>query len=340
MLAVFLSVLKIIGISILVILLVAVFLLVLVLFVPVRYRIDGTVPKTMLDDGFDKNDTDLKIKFHWLLHILSGRYEYPADDAFTVRIFGIKVYPRKEKADKDSEEKNEKKSHKKSREEKAEDNGRDDIIREDMESGFEEVSAKDRSEAEAIHEEPAEKPADQVKESEEPSEFEILESDDEEDFVTLWDAVDAIISFVLKVIKTPQNVFSKIKYTISRVCGKINMIRSTLESDTFARAYDLVKAKLYRILRMISPDKSDVKLMLGVGDPAIEGDIMALYGIMYPVLYDKVSFMPDFEQKVVQADVHIKGHITAFTVLYCVCVCYFNKDVKKIIGRFKKISAM
>ena len=88
---------------------------------------------------------------------------------------------------------------------------------------------------------------------------------------------------------------------------------------------------------MILPDKCDISLLLGTGDPAQTAEIMGAYGALYPYLYKKVRFEPDFERKVVMTDAHIKGHITLFTIVYSAAVCYFNKDVKKTIKRFKKI---
>ena len=132
-------------------------------------------------------------------------------------------------------------------------------------------------------------------------------------------------------------MLGKIQYTTSRVCGKIGMIKTTLENDIFKRAFELVKGKLIKLIKMILPDKSKVDLMLGLGDPADTAQAMAAYGALYPVLFKSVTFRPDFDRKVIYADAHFKGHITLFTVLYCVCVCYFNKDVKKVIKRFKKI---
>ena len=88
---------------------------------------------------------------------------------------------------------------------------------------------------------------------------------------------------------------------------------------------------------MILPDKTDIDLLLGLEDPAITAQLMGLYGTLYPALYKKVRFRPDFENKVVKADVHLKGHVTIFTIVWAAAVCFFNKDVRKVIRRFKKI---
>ncbi|RKM57024.1 hypothetical protein D6853_03120 [Butyrivibrio sp. X503] len=320
MLAVVLSVLKIVGITILVILAVALLLVLLVLFVPIRYKIDGNVPQMRFGDDFDSERIEFAIKFHWLLHILSGRYIHHKDDTFVVKIFGFTIYPRKEKPGK-----------KKKRERK-----KDSETKIESTSDVSEAKIDDKDDLSfEIKEKKKKRDTDQSKND--TGVTEISDTDDEDEEKSIVDVVEDVISFVVKLIKTPQNVFRKIKYTISRVCGKINMIKSTLESEIFKRAYSLVKGKLLRLLKMIMPDKSSSRLCLGVGDPAREAEIMAAYGMMYSFLVNKLVFVPDFNEKIIEADIHLKGHITLFTVLYCVCVCYFNKDVKKVIARFKKI---
>lgn len=88
---------------------------------------------------------------------------------------------------------------------------------------------------------------------------------------------------------------------------------------------------------MMLPDKSDTYICLGTGDPAQTAEIVGAYSIVYPVLYKKVRYEPDFEEKVIELDTHLKGHITIFVLVYSAAVCFFNKDVKKVIRRFKKI---
>ena len=91
-----LTVLKIIGISLLVILAVVLLLLLLVLFVPIFYRSDVSVPETELDNGFDIEKVYAKISFSWLLFVIRGGLEFPKNKEFTLRVFGIKILPKKE----------------------------------------------------------------------------------------------------------------------------------------------------------------------------------------------------------------------------------------------------
>ena len=313
-----LTVLKIIGIVLLVILAVILLILLLVLFAPIFYRIDANVPETELDNGFDMEKVYARISFSWLLFVIRGGLEFPKNKEFTLRVFGIKVLPKKEKPEKEKPKK----------ENKGEDKDEDKGEIEEKTEKKEENKVDEKSETEETSSESSDVTSE--------PETDIPESDVAEprSFLdVLWNIIDKIDN----ILKTPLNVFEKIQYTISRVCDKIDMIKSTLENDIFKRAFELVKKKLIRIIKTILPDKCDVSIMFGSGDPAQTAEIMAGYGALYPILYNKIRFQPDFERKVVMADAHIKGHITVFTIVYSAAVCYFNKDVKKTIRRFKKI---
>lgn len=329
MLAGILSVLKIIGIILLIILAVVLVLLLLVLFVPVMYRVDATVPETELDNGFDAEKINASAKFSWLLFVIRGGIEYPKDMAFTLKVFGIKILPKKEKADENSKkdegikpEASDAKAEEAIDDKKEEASPKSDNDK--TKAPGEEAVTSQNSQTDGQVDEQADTNADDS-------------SDDADDSKSFLDVLWKIFDTIDNILKTPLNVLEKIQCTISRVCDKIDMIKSTLENDIFKRAFELVKKKLIRIIKMILPDKCDAKILFGSGDPATTAEIMGVYGALYPVLYDKVEYTPDFEKKVVKADVHLKGHITLFTLVYSAAVCFFNKDVKKTIRRFKKI---
>ncbi|MBO4911678.1 MAG: hypothetical protein J5504_03055 [Butyrivibrio sp.] len=327
-----LSVLKVVGIVLLILLLIAILLVLLVLFVPIRYRIKGNYPKSIFKEGegFDKDKAFLSIKFSWLLHVLSGKFLYPKRPEFVIRVFGIKIFPRKEKPVKEKPVKEKTKKKNKDDDTNTDEVNDGKVIFKD---GFVNKKENFNDEKTSLSEH-IENNITEFKQQDNEITEENFEDDDKESF---FDKLKKVAKTALELLKKPKHVFEKNRYTISRVCDKIRMIKNTLENDIFKRAYSLVKGKLIRLLKMILPDKSRIELYLGMGDPATEAELMSVYGILYPVLYDKLKFTPDFENRALGADLDLKGHITVFTVIYCVAVCYFNKDVKKVINRFKKI---
>ncbi len=310
------SVLKIIGIVLLVILAVILILLLLVLFVPIFYRLDAHVPETDPHEDFDVQKVDVSVRFSWLLFVIRGGISFPKDKEFTLRVFGIKILPKKEKAGASKEEDTitERKQEKEVKEEKSEntsDNKENTIGKEQSGDG---ESVNDTSGDTQAQED---------------------DTDDKSFLDVIWNIIDTIQN----ILETPLNVFEKIQYTISRVYGKIDMIKSTLENDIFKRAFELVRKKLLRLIRMILPDRCKIDAVFGTGDPALTAEVYGGYAIIRAFLSRKIKIncTPDFDRCVVYTDTHMRGHITLFTALYITARCYFDKDIKKTIKRFKKI---
>lgn len=89
MIEIILLILKIIGITALSLLGFVLLLIILVLFVPIRYKIEST------------NEVDGQIEARgvvsFLLHMIHIRIDYKKNLIYYVKIFGVKIYPRKER---------------------------------------------------------------------------------------------------------------------------------------------------------------------------------------------------------------------------------------------------
>ena len=76
--------------------------------------------------------------------------------------------------------------------------------------------------------------------------------------------------------------------------------------------------------------------MIGTGDPASTGQVIAIYGILYPLLGNHIDIIPDFEQQIVEGDLLIKGKITLFRLVKTAWIVYFNKDLRRLIKLLKR----
>lgn len=305
--ALFLSILKIIGIVLLVILGVIILLLLLILFVPVRYRVDASISETDLEKDKDKLKDNIsgKASFSWLLHFISGGISYPEDTEFKVKVLCFTVFPPKnKKSDADSENEYDIES--------SDDYKSEDKVTE-KENGFDE---QPKEEADFVEDEEDE-----------------FENDDK----GFFNFIKKIFDMIIRIMKVPQDVFSKIQYTTSRICDKIDMVKNTLSNDIFKRAFEVSKKQLIKVLKMILPRRFRADFLLGMEDPTVTADVLAGYGMLYPILVNKVYLVPDFDRQILKGDLHIRGRIRIFTLLHAAAILYFNKDVKKTVRRFQKI---
>ena len=76
-----------------------------------------------------------------------------------------------------------------------------------------------------------------------------------------------------------------------------------------------------------------------MGDPAATGQVLAVYGILYPLVGDHVRVMGEFEQKRIEGTLFIKGRMTLFRFVKTACRIYFNRDIRKLIKLLKKEDA-
>ncbi|MBQ0026983.1 MAG: hypothetical protein KBS96_00115 [Lachnospiraceae bacterium] len=111
--ALFLTILKIIGLSILGILLFILAILLLLLFVPVRYKIKA---------AYDEENASFDARVSYLLHFVSVRFLYKGDFKMTVRILGIPIKLKKKAKTEDKEDSDNKEDNK----EDSDGSGKDD----------------------------------------------------------------------------------------------------------------------------------------------------------------------------------------------------------------------
>ncbi len=87
-LAILLTILKVTGIVLLCIIGLVLFVLLIVLFVPIRYKADGF---------YKDSDYNVKAKASWLLHVVTVSFDLKASKEPVIKVFGIKLKGKKKK---------------------------------------------------------------------------------------------------------------------------------------------------------------------------------------------------------------------------------------------------
>lgn len=310
MLSMLLTTLKILGTVILVLLGIILILLLAILFIPVRYRINVHRRKE------EEAVVVAKIKASWLLHMLNAAFSYPEAAFIQVRIFCFTVFrtgretkktktPQKKVSSKNN---NAEASDRKISTENAEGNRKEPAGKTDHETV--EKTAESREET-AKESETREKQQEKLQ---------LLQF-----FHKLW--------MLLK----------NIKYTIAKICDKIKHIVQNIQyymdiirSDTFKNTWSVCSLQVFSLLKSIRPRKVAGSLLIGTGDPASTGQILAAYGILYPLLGNHINIVPDFEQQIIEGELFIKGKITICRVLKTALIVYINKDLRRLIKLFKR----
>ena len=312
MLHILLLVLKIIGIIIAVILGILVLLILIILLVPVRYQGETAA------DGTWKG-ISAKIKVHWFFHLIAFSAEYK-DEAFFCR---LRIAWKKMGTD--SEDGQEPVAGEKTEirqepavEEQAE-------YKEKEEVSADEAGTEDRLEKEEKTDTKTEENVERLLQKPEKNEKEsqIPPADEETPFL------------FEKIAGRLRAFFQKIKYTFQRLCGKIKTlsekkekVKGFLTDEVHRRAFQKTKTELSRLMRRIRPKKLKGTVHYGFEDPYHTGQVLAALGVAYPWLGEAVSVYPDFEKRILQGDLYVKGTVRALYVVLLIWKLVWCKDVR------------
>ena len=134
------------------------------------------------------------------------------------------------------------------------------------------------------------------------------------------------------IISKLQGIYDKIK----KVFANTGYYVGILQSDEFKSAFAKAGKQIVRLVRAVAPRKWSVNGTVGAGDPEKTGKIMGITGMAYPLVLNHVNIRPEFMNYQMDIKAAAKGRIMIFTVVAVAMTIYFDKDIKKIIGMFKK----
>lgn len=347
MLHILLLILKIIGIVLLVILGVLLLGIACALFVPVRYRIEAVRQE---DEG--EPPVTVRVKVTWLLHLFNLLVRFDGELFVRARISIVTILriPKKEKHRKKAEtEKNDKKNsiqEKRQNTEKPIDGETDETDGQPLESAVEMPRTEDDADPSREDRERESEVTQTLPEEEREGSADAEEEDDgtePQEKPGLWEKLCAIPEILQSLFEKIRRLFENIEYTINRFCDKIRSVSDTIEyyrevveGEPFKRSFALCKDELTTIIKHLRPRKFKASLIVGMDDPASTGEILAVCGMLYPIIGGHVDVRGDFEKKRLEGQILIVGKLCMFTFLRAAVRIYFNKDIRKLYRLLKR----
>lgn len=330
MLHIILVFLKIIGILLGALLGLILLAVVLILCVPVQYRV-----------SFCKNNARLggSANVSWLFHIINVKMRYDKEKGMEkdVCLFGISMLKRLEK----------RKNKRAEAAAKAEKHTNTEEAKQPRpkEQPAEQVNAQRADETVRTATQKSEYDAKSEPKRTEPplrAAQDITSTHD-----TLWEraerfilsAVHAAGRAVRRILLIPHRILravSNFRLTVRTICGKIRQWRSFLNSPELRAALRVILKNGRKLLRHVLPKQIRGSVHFGFDDPALTGQLLAAISLVYPVLPRKLMVIPDFEGQVLEADVSARGRIYGIVLLKLAVQTYFQSRVKEIIKQYKE----
>lgn len=239
----------------------------------------------------------VQLKVTWLLHLVRVSFIYPEEAFLKVKILFFQILPAKEKKKKASNKK--------------EADGK--------------KPKTDKKEVGSVV-------SDTASDQKISDEGNAADEDGGDDRRTLSDFVRKLFFAIRNIKYTIRKIYDKINHIIHNIRYYIKI----LQTESFKRAFVLCREQLLRLMKIVLPRKVSGTFTIGMEDPAATGQILSIYGILYPLIGDSITVIPDFEKPVMEGSFRFKGKITAFTLIRIAAKIYFDKDLKRVICLFKK----
>lgn len=327
MLHILLTILKIIGIILLIIIGLVLLICACILFVPVRYNARITY----------KDKLVVKVQITYLLHAISAKYWREGPDGKTeLRIFGFKTHfldKEKKKKDKKYEEDT------KMFEEMSEKMNASGM------SGADNHAADSKSQTSHIKEYSSagiEKAKSGITENGRTASYTEKKGLEDDSLQEPYEKEDnsGKLSGLRKIKAKFQEIISKIKYRFKKICGTIRKVyknikdlKEFISDERTKKALSFVKEEAVKLIKHIKPKKVRGYLNFGFNDPSHTGKMLGLIYMFSRGTKKDFQINPDFENKFFETDVQIKGRIQIYFLLIIAYRFYKNKNFREVIER-------
>ncbi|MGN0329528.1 MAG: hypothetical protein ACI4D4_11195 [Lachnospira sp.] len=315
MIHIILMILKIIGIVLLGIIATAVLLILAVLFIPVRYKIKAEYYNSVISE----------IKVSWFLSLLRLNVNYNKELNVRAKALFFTLYT-------NSEEKRKKNNRNSKKEKQLTDVEKDDVWgyggQDSSESGKSvELSKKDADET-------LKKDNSLRGENVSNMDNSFTTQDEKIEKVSFVDKIkdilNKIVSKIKSLVETVINAVKKVDGARKNLENKINEIKSVVSDPANKEMVRFLWEQIKLFFKKLKPTKYNIYLHFGDEDPEKTAKVLMYLSVAYGFMGVDMDIVPEFDKKVMEGNIFMKGRITVFSILLIALRVYRNKQFRKL----------
>ena len=161
--------------------------------------------------------------------------------------------------------------------------------------------------------------------------------------IKIKEILNKIISILVKIKKaffTIKTKLQELPELLRNLNKKRQAILTFIRDEKNKEAFRYSKGKLFQLLCHVLPGKVTLKLHYGFSDPAVTGILTGMISMFYPESAEKLELMPDFEKRVLEGEVAVKGRVRLIKVCWILLSIYFHKECNRVIKMIIKRKKM
>lgn len=312
MLGILLTILKIIGIILLVLIGLILLAAAVILLVPIRYHGEGAREEKILSGN---------VKLTWLLHMISASASLSEDGTkIRVCLFGKTIYPKTKKPPKKSKAKKMPKQEATKKSEKSE---------------------KPKQQSDTVSKEVATIYEPQKPNPELPKKMDEPESEKKQQSQKEKSArpdVKSKFEAIKQKLLAVKEKFIDSKAGIQKIKNKIDYWKNLLTSDPMKEAMEFLWKKTKGLLHHILPRRMTGRIHFGFEDPSKTGKTLAYFSMLYPFTKENLVIEPEFETEelILEGDIAFRGRIRLGYLVYVALSVVLNKNIRRQYKRLRQ----
>lgn len=323
MVHILLLILKIIGIILLSILMLAL----IILLYPITYI--GKISSQL-----ENKEIQAKVRFGWLFYLIyAGLWLEDGEIKYSLRVLGIPIISWKKK---DRKKTNSSKKENINKNETDTDT-EDEFIKNSTFNNRDETSEVKHTETDIEAEKKASK-ADTAKKQTFCEKYKKTKKNLKQKIDNICENVKNKKETTKEKIKRLCDMIKGKQQSAKSVFKKIKEIKIFITKNSTKEAYRYGKKLVLGLLRYLSPNRVKGSVKFGFEEPYMTGEALGYIGMAYGMFNinpKKMEVFPDFEQKAFEGKIIFKGHFCLGIVLIYCLKFYFNKNINYIIKKFR-----
>lgn len=318
MLSIVLFILKLLGILVLILLGLALGVILLILFVPVRYRIEGSY------DGRPNG----RGRITWLLHMVSVTAAFEDEFSVVVRLFGFRILKPQQESREDAED-----MLVQAMEVTGEDaeHASETVLDEVEKAGKERLKEEEGKDSPA----PTAKKTDE-KASDEPQEDEPQKDEPPPPVEKSKTGRRAkhLSERLTSFKKRMKASFDSLSAKLLGLKEKKDELQAWISDKDNQKTVKLLIRQVKKLLRHLLPKKGKGEVVFGFDDPYTTGQVLTAASIIYPYVHDKLDLYPVFDRTVFTAQGYFKGRIRIGTLLCLAGRMLLDKNFRILLKKW------
>jgi Protein of unknown function (DUF2953). len=125
--------------------------------------------------------------------------------------------------------------------------------------------------------------------------------------------------------------------SIKNLLRKKELLVAFWENERNKKGIKLIFQSFKKVLRHILPTKIKGNITFGTGDPCSTGQALGAFSILYARYGNGIQVNPDFENAVLTGHVDIKGRIRLFTLLIICIKLILDKNFKQLRKNYTRL---